>query len=263
MIMNPTIKIENAMVSKVDIATYTQFQQEMYRMTTLFSGDTYEAFRISAELLAVWDEKIKVLVDVNKVIRATVNTEKLAEIDELRDKMISRFFGSIKFGLDSFESDEVEASKRLELVRKKYSGIQKLNYDRQTASVDGLLQDLSSDQTKLDIAVLGMSGMVEKIAETNNNFRQLYGEVSDTRATTKLPTFNQLRSELSPLWDEVVQRIQAGYIFAKNDAERKKIAELVDGLNQRIKQIKDAFSRSQGIKKSASKKKEAEKADVE
>lgn len=256
--MQPTISIIGSSMANYDIATYTQFQQEMYRMTADFVGDLHTAFRISPELMALWDEKIKVLVDVNKVIRATVNTEKLAEIDELRDRMISRLFNSIKFGLDSFENDEVEAARRLELVRRKYSGIQKLNYDRETASVDGLLQDLSNDQAKTDIAVLGMTEMVKNIGETNDRFRQLYGSVSDTRATQKLPTFNQLRSELSPLWDEIVQRIQAGYIFAANDAERTKIAAFVDGLNQRIKQIKDAYSRSQGAKKSTSKKKESE-----
>ena len=131
----------------------------------------------------------------------------LRELDDRRDKAYYSLQHAVDAGLYSEETAELEASKRVSEIMKRYAGVATMNYDKETGGLKNLLADLAETEAAKAVKVLHAEGAVKRLGDHNKAFDEAFrGRFAGDK---KLFDMKALRRVTDKAIDAVVRRIDS------------------------------------------------------
>ena len=229
---------------------HAQYQRKQYELVK--AADATKT-NVSAEWLAEWEKAIKVETEINMQASASVFTAKMREKDAERDMLLSNIFGVIKAQCKSPITAIREAAKQLNVVFKPYYGIQDEIFEAESGHIIGMEQDAARYQT--EITALGLKPVFDELHTANEAYEKMRTDRRTEGLEAKLPDARTARRNTDELFEGACQCILASYILAKNDADKKLVANLVDAMNKTSTDFKATHNASMAQKKPKDKKK--------
>ncbi len=210
---------------------------------------------LKAEDISKWDVGIKDQSEITREVRASKATEDMGKKDEERDKIITSLFQDIRNAAQSPIAERCDAGRTLKLIVDVYKGLQKERWAGKTVHTKGLLDDLAKPEAAAAVTALHLTEIVNLLRTTNDAFRKLRESRTTKSADTILPKSEEIRVQNDKMTSYIFQHIEAAYITAANDEDRKAIGQLIDQINARIRESKATHNKSQAQKKAAAEKK--------
>ena len=229
---------------------HAQYQRKQYELVK--AADATKT-NISAEWLAEWEKAIKVETEINMQASASVFTAKMREKDAERDMLLSNIFGVIKAQCKSPITAIREAAQRLYVVFKPYFGIQDEIFEAESGHIIGMEQDAARYQT--EITALGLKPVFDELHTANEAYEKMRTDRRTEGLEAKLPDARTARRNTDELFEGACQCILASYILAKNDADKKLVANLVNAMNKTSADFEATHNASMAQKKPKDKKK--------
>lgn len=236
--MAEQLKITQSNCSKYSNPLHTAFHEAMYSIVSQIEDNDSEKWRINT-VMPTWLEHIKTEIDINRETSASAETKLIADLDAERDRLITYLFEMIRVECDySPKPLRAEAARRLRLVTKEYSGLQREGYNEQTTHLAGLITDFYKEPNFSNLKTLALDEYVGTLELLNEDFKTRMASRSDDRAQTKLPPAKTVRPLTDSAYKQVCDFLVASYLFATDDAERERINSLVRTMNQRTDEFK-------------------------
>jgi len=208
-----------------------------------------EKILLEATDIPLWKADIDKEREVVRETKASEETEALAEKDAKRDEIITSLFQEIRLADKSLIEARKAAGHRLRLVVDTYKGLQRENLFEETGHVSGLLNDLDKPAAVADLTALGVKPLVEKLRNINGEFIALRDTRLKAKAAVNLPTGTSLRNKNDDTANQIFRHIEAAYLATTSDEDRKTISELIDQLNQALRDVKTTHRQSLAQKK--------------
>ena len=142
-------------------------------------------------------------------VQKSNETEKILLADAARDKAIIAFSLALQLYAISDNPEEVEVSRCLGILFEKYKNLGRLNYEAETLGIDKLTDELNSPGYCDRINYLNMGRYVDRMANANDIFKNLFGERIITSAHTESYNMKMLRSELKYLYNDFTNYVLA------------------------------------------------------
>ena len=180
--------------------------------------------------MAAWDGRREKEIQVNKTVTESAYTKRLEEADKKRDKVLTFIFTSVRSQRLSPTEAVAEAAERIARTLKPYGGSQIAAFDEETANIRGLLEDLSKQTT--DVTALGLTDAVTRLGALNTEFINLRAERRVESPEGDLPNSRVVRAETDAAYETVCCYIEAAFLYAATDEDRKAIANLIKELNK-------------------------------
>ena len=152
--MKKGLVIERVGMNKLDNAQHVQLHSALYAIMAEFD---LTKIGIPEEATMEWDGSLHLEKDLNIETTASATSKLLKKKDEARTRLALFIFSQVRSFLLSPETDEVEAAERLYVVTKGYAGIQQESQDRETAHIDGLVEDLKKTEHAADMTKLRLT----------------------------------------------------------------------------------------------------------
>ena len=248
--MKRILRFEGTFSSLYSNILHAQYQRKQYELVK--AADATKT-NVSAEWLAEWEKAIKVETEINMQASASVFTAKMREKDAERDMLLSNIFGVIKAQCKSPITTIREAAQRLYVVFKPYFGIQDEIFEAESGHIIGMEQDAARYQT--EITALGLKPVFDELHTANEAYEKMRTDRRTEGLEAKLPDARTARRNTDELFEGVCQCILASHILAKNDADKKLVANLVDAMNKTSADFKATHNASMAQKKPKDKKK--------
>ena len=229
---------------------HAQYQRKQYELVK--AADATKT-NVSAEWLAEWEKAIKVETEINMQASASVFTAKMREKDAERDLLLTNIFSVVRAQRTSPVSAIREAAQRLYVVFKPYFGIQDEIFEAESGHIIGMEQDAARYQT--EITALGLKPVFDELHTANEAYEKMRTDRRTEGLEAKLPDARTARRNTDELFEGACQCILASYILAKNDADKKLVANLVDAMNKTSADFRATHNASMAQKKSKDKKK--------
>ena len=229
---------------------HAQYQRKQYELVK--AADATKT-NVSAEWLAEWEKAIKVETEINMQASASVFTAKMREKDAERDMLLTNIFSVVRAQRTSPVAAIREAAQRLYVVFKPYFGIQDEIFEAESGHIIGMEQDAARYQT--EITALGLKPVFDELHTANEAYEKMRTDRRSEGLEAKLPDARTARRNTDELFEGACQCILASYILAKNDADKKLVANLVDAMNKTSADFKATHNASMAQKKSKDKKK--------
>ena len=248
--MKRILKIDGAYVSQYTSILHAQYQRKQYELVK--AADATKT-NVSAEWLAEWEKAIKVETEINMQASASVFTAKMREKDAERDLLLTNIFSVVRAQRTSPVSAIREAAQRLYVVFKPYFGIQDEIFEAESGHIIGMEQDAARYQT--EITALGLKPVFDELHTANEAYEKMRTNRRSEGLEAKLPDARTARRNTDELFEGACQCILASYILAKNDADKKLVANLVDAMNKTSADFRATHNASMAQKKPKDKKK--------
>ena len=229
---------------------HAQYQRKQYELVK--AADATKT-NVSAEWLAEWEKAIKVETEINMQASASVFTAKMREKDAERDLLLTNIFSVVRAQRTSPVAAIREAAQRLYVVFKPYFGIQDEIFEAESGHIIGMEQDAARYQT--EITTLGLKPVFDELHTANEAYEKMRTDRRTEGLEAKLPDARTARRNTDELFEGVCQCILASHILAKNDADKKLVANLVDAMNKTSADFKATHNASMAQKKPKDKKK--------
>ena len=241
------VQIDVDGISHFSSNEHTGMHEELCRLVAE-AGE--ELLLLPKGLMARWEAALKSEMGHVKGRRKSELTKQLRELDRERVKMLVNLFGVIRGNHHSPIEAQRKASERLAL---------KLGRFRRTRrSMSGPLRSVDIESIELhlkelaaDVVTLGLKETADRLHELNERYQAMTRQRTDEALAQK----RRPMAELRPLTDEVyamVRRyVEASYLFAKTDADRAKIYQLVMTMNRVTAERRAGFRESQTKRRQA------------
>ncbi|MDR2462981.1 MAG: DUF6261 family protein [Verrucomicrobiales bacterium] len=104
-------------------------------------------------------------------------TAKITEADEKRDRLYRGFVASVKANLDSYDVTHAAAARIvLDVIERYHSQLATQNYNKETALIYNLAQDLHAQPAWQQVQVLQLQNWLVMLESANNDFKQLLNQ---------------------------------------------------------------------------------------
>ena len=207
--------------------------------------------KIPATVMTRWEAANKAETQLDLESTTSEHTAKLLALDNERDNILANIFYVIRGYRYSTEAPKKEAALRLSAKLKPYANIRTVAFEKESARIRGLEDDVST--LTAEIATLGLTSTFAQLHTTNEAYEKLRMDRRTDSADTKLPTAQQVRPIADEAYEVVCQYIQAAYLYATADEDKALIEQLVDRMNKVTIDLKATHRQSQAHKKPADK----------
>ena len=248
--MKRILRFEGTFSSLYSNILHAQYQRKQYELVK--AADATKT-NVSAEWLAEWEKAIKVETEINMQASASVFTAKMREKDAERDLLLTNIFSVVRAQRTSPVAAIREAAQRLYVVFKPYFGIQDEIFEAESGHIIGMEQDAARYQT--EITALGLKPVFDELHAANEAYEKMRTDRRTEGLEAKLPDARTARRNTDELFEGACQCILASYILAKNDADKKLVANLVDAMNKTSADFRATHNASMAQKKPKDKKK--------
>ena len=248
--MKRILRFEGTFSSLYSNILHAQYQRKQYELVK--AADATKT-NVSAEWLAEWEKAIKVETEINMQASASVFTAKMREKDAERDLLLTNIFSVVRAQRTSPVAAIREAAQRLYVVFKPYFGIQDEIFEAESGHIIGMEQDAARYQT--EITALGLKPVFDELHTANEAYEKMRTDRRTEGLEAKLPDARTARRNTDELFEGACQCILASYILAKNDADKKLVANLVDAMNKTSADFRATHNASMAQKKPKDKKK--------
>ena len=242
---------ERTLSGQFQLDLHTDYQNRIY---DVIHGIAPAKILLEAADIDKWNAGIKDQNEIAREVRAAKETEDLVKKDEERDKIITSLFQEIRQAAQSPIAARHEAGRTLKLIVKTYDGLQKERWAGETVHTSNLLDDLAKPEPAAAVTTLGLTELVNLLRTTNDAFNALRESRTTKAAATILPTSVKIRAQNDAMTFAIFRHIEAAYITAATDEDRKAIGEVIDQVNARIREAKATYNQSMAHRKPKEKK---------
>ncbi len=250
--MKKGLVIQRVGMNKLDNAQHLQLHSSVYDIVGEFDATK---IGVPEEAKTDWNGSLHVEKDLNIETTASATSKLLKKKNEARTRLALFIFSQVRSFLLSPEQDEAEAAERLYVVTKRYAGIQQESQDRETAHIDGLVEDLKKSEHTADMTKLRLTSPLNKLENLNKEFVELHLQRTKERAAKKLPATSKVRAESDEYLERILKLLESNYLFGKTPIEPAVIETLVGRINQRISEVEASYKQGLSLKKTAADKK--------
>ena len=242
------VKFEGNNSGVFDSLEHTAYQVAQYEWVKSIDQTK---LKMPAELMPTWDKNIRTEVKINEETARSLVTVALRDKDEERDRLLTNIFFVVRGCMYSPVKATAEAATRLDNVLRPYIGIQKRRNDKETASIEGLEDDLSA--LTADVTAVGLTATVTALHTANEDYKKLLMQRRGEQSDSKLPPMSKVRPKTDAAYEVVCQYIQAAYIYATTEEDKAMIERLVRHMNKTSADYKALHNQSLAQKKAAEK----------
>ena len=192
--------------------------------------------KIPAAVMSTWEASNKSETQLDQESTASEHTAKLLALDNERDNLLVNIFYVIRGYRFSNEASKRDAALRLSAKLKPYTSLRNLPFEMESARIRGLEDDVST--MAADITAVGLTSTFAQLHTANEAYETLRMTRRTGTTDTKLPSAREVRAVADEAFDVVCQYIQAAYLYATADEDKKMIEQLVDRMNKVTADIK-------------------------
>ncbi len=150
----------------------------------------------------------------------------------------------------------------LRLIVDTYKGLQGERWAGKTAHINGLLNDLGKPEVTAAVSAVGVTQLVQMLRTANDEFNTLRESRSTKAAGVNLPSSASVRRANDQMTTDIFFHIQMAYSMAATDPERKVVGDLIDQINQRIREAKATFNQSEAQRRRRERRKKGNDPDI-
>lgn len=206
---------------------HMELQQQLY---ALMAACDKTKLQLDETLVKAWKAAIDVELEINKVESASLITKRLSELDDVRDKYITHFFGMLRQLQQSPVKAQKENAEKVYYALQNYAGIQSESYDTETAHIDGLLHDVEKFAT--EVAALNLADTITELKGVHKTFKELSLQRVGDAVATDLPTSKKARAISDEAFDLVRRNLEANYWHPANESDKSVMYELAKRMNK-------------------------------
>ena len=139
--------------------------------------------------------------------RSKEGSKELDTLDSVRDTAYQALMRSLGVAELSADADEAKAAEKLKEVAKRYPGVVRANYDRETGLIENLVTDLKSAECTAAVTKLKLAAAITRLETANTAFGDCYhNRYKSGRAVDDL---KELRVATDDAIDKVLLRVVA------------------------------------------------------
>ena len=139
--------------------------------------------------------------------RSKEGSKELDTLDSVRDTAYQALMRSLGVAELSIDADEAKAAEKLKEVMKRYPGVVRANYDRETGLIENLVTDLKSAECTAAVTKLKLAAAITRLETANTAFGDCYhNRYKSGRAVDDL---KELRVATDDAIDKVLLRVVA------------------------------------------------------
>ena len=160
--------------------------------------------------------------------RSKEGSKELDTLDSVRDTAYRALMKALEAAELSIDADEVKAADKLKEVMKRYPGVVRANYDRETGLIENLVTDLKSAECTAAVTKLKLAAAITRLETANTAFGDCYhNRYKSGRAVDDL---KELRVATDDAIDKVLERVAA----LNNLDPSEKITALIQHYNNYV-----------------------------
>ena len=139
--------------------------------------------------------------------RSKEGSKELDTLDSVRDTAYRALMKALEAAELSADADEAKAAEKLKEVAKRYPGVVRANYDRETGLIENLVTDLKSAECTAAVTKLKLAAAITRLETANTAFGDCYhNRYKSGRAVDDL---KELRVATDDAIDKVLLRVVA------------------------------------------------------
>lgn len=221
--MKDLLKFQPPKTARLNAAEYTNFIERFLSLTTAAGAGVVHYQQADVDRMT---QLHGLLLDNVRRNMAAAETATLQELETLRDEKGQLILNGVKAGQSMVLPAIAEASKALWFVLSPYEGFHRLPNMQETATIEGMLLDLSKGDCPTHLATLGLTESVAELADANSRYKALTAQRTTSVSDAKTPDSKSLRAELDALYAEIIQTVNAYAIVQPTEAIESFIAQM-------------------------------------
>lgn len=202
-------KITRIQVLSLLRLTNTEFANLMTRTYKLITTITAEKLGLDEADVKAFGDNVLKLADMVRESRKNPDTDKLMEIDKVRDDLITFLLDNIRTMEKSPIAAQYEAALNLKPLAKTYKNIRKMSNELETQTIDGLVIDLEKGKFAPYIAAIGQTDTVAKIKKANEDYAALTESRALDNLNNQLGSAKPVREEMGAQYEYLMEVIYA------------------------------------------------------
>ena len=139
--------------------------------------------------------------------RSKEGSKELDTLDSVRDTAYQALMRSLGVAELSADADEAKAADKLKEVMKRYPGVVRANYDRETGLIENLVTDLKSAECTAAVTKLKLAAAITRLETANTAFGDCYHNRYKSGRT--VDDLKELRVATDDAIDKVLLRVVA------------------------------------------------------
>ena len=239
--------MEKLKITPLDVAKlhHAEFGQFIIRLIEDFGKTSLDA-NTDADFKAMYDglqAQIPTYNSALEQIRASEESKKIAEADQVRDSDVQALKDSIKPYRSAKTQAEKDAYTAVKIVLDQFKGVETNSYEEETNKLNLLTTKLLSADYSAALTTLGIKKFVEHLLASNTAFNDLFAHRS--YQTSQKVTYNvkALRKTMLDDYSKMINYIVA-MANVKSDAFYKSV---LDVINNSRKYFSDVLARRAGV----------------
>lgn len=160
--------------------------------------------------------------------RAKEGSKELDTLDSVRDTAYQALMRALGVAELSIDADEAKAADKLKEVAKRYPGVVRANYDRETGLIENFVTDLKSAECTAAITKLKLADAVIRLETANTAFGDCYhNRYKSGRAVDDL-------KELRVATDDAIDKVLLRVVALNELAPSEKITAVIQHYNNYV-----------------------------
>ena len=139
--------------------------------------------------------------------RTKEGSQELDELDGVRDTAYRALMKAVELADLSADADEVKAARKIEEVAKRYPGVVRANYDKESGLVKNLVADLKSAECTAAVTKLKLTAAITRLETANRAFDDCYH--NRYKGGRNVDDLKELRTAVNDAIDKVLERVAA------------------------------------------------------
>ena len=139
--------------------------------------------------------------------RTKEGSQELDELDGVRDTAYRALMKAVELADLSADADEVKAARKIEEVAKRYPGVVRANYDKESGLVKNLVADLKSAECTAAVTKLKLTAAITRLETANTAFDDCYH--NRYKGGRNVDDLKELRTAVNDAIDKVLERVAA------------------------------------------------------
>ena len=237
--MSDNLIIKNIRLSALQNAEHFELMSEVINCIQAFDPTKLDIATECPVFEIAFDDEDKSF----KIVSKSALTRSIEEEDRNRDALVNGMFDHIKSLSTHYDKKTVDAAYRIAVLCDSYGNLARESYDRETAGINNLLQDLAGEKYAEDVNIINLKEWTARVEKANRSFEavmnQRYSEQSKKDELTRLRV---ARLATDDAYRAIRNKINAGIVF--NGEEKYKA--FVMEVNARIDRFNDTLATRKG-----------------
>jgi hypothetical protein len=223
-------------MTKIEAINFQLFSnQEHFRFMSDFDHlvSMYPAAVMGMEVLyGVFHNTLMAEELALRVEQGSSISQKLEQLDNLRDKAWNAINLRVKATLLSPFEEEVQSAQVIKRIIKRYGKVCSMTYSEQSMAVENLTNELLLAVNEVHLDRIGFASWVIELKNQNQEFLEIYNERNADFAGRESGEVKAARTLLDPVYKQLVEKINASIIL---EFARPEVINFINKLNENIK----------------------------